>query len=49
VTTASAQGGMPGVQAGLAVGGAVAVLPGSLLWTRSTRRRRRRRRSSASG
>ncbi|MCW2934074.1 MAG: Penicillin-binding protein [Actinomycetia bacterium] len=48
VTTASAQGGTPGVQASLAVGGVVSVLPGSLLWTRSSRRRRRRRRSSAS-
>ncbi|HEY6786188.1 MAG TPA: transglycosylase domain-containing protein, partial [Trebonia sp.] len=38
----------PGVQASLAVGGVVSVLPGSLLWTRSARRRRRRRRSAAS-
>jgi membrane peptidoglycan carboxypeptidase len=32
-----------GTQAGLAVGGGLAVLPGSLLWTTMSRRRRRRR------
>jgi hypothetical protein len=48
VTTAEIQGGgMPGVQADLAVGGVVAVVPGSLMWTRVSRRRRRRRRSEA--
>ncbi len=36
-------GGTPGVQASLAVGGVLSVLPGSLLWTRASRRRRRRR------
>jgi membrane peptidoglycan carboxypeptidase len=32
------------VQAGLAAGGLLSVLPGSLLWTRASRRRRRRKR-----
>ena len=32
-------------QASLAIGGVLSVLPGSLVWTRSSRRRRRRRRS----
>jgi membrane peptidoglycan carboxypeptidase len=36
-----------GVQAGLAVGGVLAVLPGSLLWTTLSRRRRRRRKGTA--
>jgi membrane peptidoglycan carboxypeptidase len=48
VTTAEIQGGgMPGVQADLAVGGVVSVVPGSLMWNRLSRRRRRRRRSEA--
>jgi membrane peptidoglycan carboxypeptidase len=39
-----------GVQAGLAVGGVLAVLPGSLLWTTvATRKRRRRRRAAGAG
>jgi membrane peptidoglycan carboxypeptidase len=39
-----------GVQAGLAVGGVLAVLPGSLLWTTvATRKRRRRRRATGAG
>jgi membrane peptidoglycan carboxypeptidase len=38
-----------GAQAGLAVGGVLAVLPGSLLWTTMAARRRRRRRTGASG
>jgi membrane peptidoglycan carboxypeptidase len=50
VTTAEIQGGgTPGVQADLAVGGVVSVVPGSLMWTRVSRRRRRRRRSEANG
>jgi membrane peptidoglycan carboxypeptidase len=36
-----------GVQAGLAVGGALLVLPGSLLWTTMSRRRRKRRAGAA--
>ena len=36
-----------GVQAGLAVGGVLTVLPGSLLWTTLSRRRRRRRKGTA--
>jgi membrane peptidoglycan carboxypeptidase len=38
-----------GVQAGLALGGVLAVLPGSLLWTTMAARKRRRRRAGASG
>jgi hypothetical protein len=38
-----------GVQASLALGGVLSVLPGSLLWTRVSRRRRRRRRPGAVG
>jgi membrane peptidoglycan carboxypeptidase len=38
-----------GVQAGLAVGGLLAVLPGSLLWTTAAARRRRKRRAGAGG
>jgi membrane peptidoglycan carboxypeptidase len=36
-----------GVKAGLAVGGVLMVLPGSLLWTTMSRRRRRRRKGTA--
>jgi membrane peptidoglycan carboxypeptidase len=36
-----------GVQAGVAVGGVLTVLPGSLLWTTLSRRRRRRRKGTA--
>ncbi len=36
-----------GVQAGLALGGILSVLPGSLLWTQAARRRRKRRRGAA--
>jgi membrane peptidoglycan carboxypeptidase len=50
--TGGRRGGGPtptpgGVQAGLALGGILAVLPGSLLWTRVSRRRRRRRPGTA--
>ena len=57
-TTATSTSGPPtgpptkaanGVQAGLAIGGILTVLPGSLLWTTVSRRRRRRRRSGAVG
>jgi membrane peptidoglycan carboxypeptidase len=43
--TATPPGGTPAgaTQAGLALGGALSVLPGSLLWTRMSRRRRKRR------
>jgi membrane peptidoglycan carboxypeptidase len=33
----------PAVQSGLAIGGVLSVIPGSLLWTRASRRRRRSR------
>jgi len=39
-----------GVQAGLTVGGVLAILPGSLLWTTvATRKRRKRRAGTGSG
>ena len=40
-------GSGPTAEAGLALGGVLSVLPGSLLWTRASRRRRRRRRGAA--
>jgi membrane peptidoglycan carboxypeptidase len=48
-TTTPPGGGTPvgATQAGLALGGALTVLPGSLLWTRMSRRRRKRRPSRA--
>jgi len=44
-TATPPQGGTPAgaAQAGLALGGVLSVLPGSLLWARMSRRRRKRR------